>query len=76
MAGLRVQWRPVGGGTTRYLRISVVGATPVGVQADYLNGVWHYVWHMDDGETVSIGPVDDLTGAVSAIKYVLHRRVM
>ncbi|MEV5570338.1 hypothetical protein AB0L06_09815 [Spirillospora sp. NPDC052269] len=73
VAGLRVQWRALGDGPTRYLRVSVVGAT-VGVRVDFMDDEWSYVWHDGDDEPRSIGPLDDLSGVVTIVHYVLHKR--
>ncbi|MFC5182797.1 hypothetical protein ACFPM5_15575 [Actinomadura harenae] len=75
VAGMRVQWRPLGDGPTRYLRVSVEGAAPVGVRVDFMDDEWLYVWHTGDEEPRSIGPLDDLSGIVAIVHYVLHKRV-
>ncbi|MCP2342735.1 hypothetical protein [Actinomadura rupiterrae] len=76
LAGMRVAWGPLSGGATRHVRVWVVGATPVGVRADFVGGAWFYVWHTGADEGRSIATADDVTVTVDVIRYVLHRRVM
>lgn len=68
--GLRVEVRP------EALRLSVVGAEPLSVWADYTRGDWSYMWlRPEDGTTgrpEMIGRVWDLWSVLRTITYTLH----